>query len=86
MIERMLKNWRTTAGGVVGILAGLGTLGVGIQKLTEGDLEVGFGFCMAGVAAVGKGFAMLFAKDAVVTGGTVQNAGPTTPSNPPIKS
>jgi hypothetical protein len=70
----ILKNWRTSLGGLAGILGGLGTVGIGITKLVEGDFEVGAGFCMAGFAAVVKGWGLLMAKDAKVTGGEVPNA------------
>lgn len=74
MLKRMLRNWKTTAAGVVGICGGIGTIGAGISKAVEGDFAAALPLLTAGAGAIATGFGLLFAKDANVTGGTVPNA------------
>lgn len=48
-----MKNWRTTAGGVLG---GLGLLVAGLKiLLAGGDMEKGAGICITGAAMIWTG-------------------------------
>jgi len=62
-----MKNWKTTTGGIIGILGALAIIG----KALLGDGGVSGAELTAAFASLGTGISLLFAKDANVTGGTV---------------
>lgn len=73
-----LASWRTTASGIVGILAGLSALCYALGAIFHslatgafGDLQGELPGLLVAGGAVANGVGNIFAKDAQVTGGSI---------------